>query len=158
MPPVHAVHWVVAADASRAQVFAANLLFESFETVEDRVHTKSRAKDQDLVASAPGHTQSSSGSHQSALDRHTEPHEVEVAAFARELGALLNEGRKAGHFERLVLVAPPRFLGHLRQHIDAETTRAVVGSVSHDWTRLDGPAIAARVREAAAEERWGAPA
>jgi protein required for attachment to host cells len=38
-------------------------------------------------------------------------------------------------FERLVLVAPPRFLGRLRSSLDAPTQQLVVGSLDKDLAR-----------------------
>ena len=155
MPGTRAVHWVLVANASRAQVFAADMLFATFESIEDRIHPSSRMRDQELVSSAPGRSYASPGGNHTAFDRHTDPHDVEVERFARELADLLDEGRKTERYERLVLVAPPKFLGLLRDAIDADTARTVVGSIARDWSASKPSAIAAHVRDVASGARWG---
>ncbi len=155
MPGTPAVHWVVVANASRAQVFAADILFATLESVEDRIHPSSRMRDQELVSSAPGRSYASPGGQPTALDRHTDPHEVEVERFAREVADLLDHGRKTDRYERLVLVAPPKFLGLLRDAIDADTARAVVGSIARDWSASKPAAVAVQVRDVATAGRWG---
>jgi protein required for attachment to host cells len=155
MPGTPAVHWVVVANASRARVFAADLFFATFESIEDRIHPSSRMRDQQLVSSAPGRSYASPGGNHTAFDRHTDPHDVEVERFARELADLLDEARKAERYERLVLVAPPKFLGLLRETIDANTARTVIGSIARDWSASKPSAVAAHVRDIAAAARWG---
>ena len=60
------------------------------------------------------------------------PHERVVATFARELANRLQQGRVRNEYQRLVLVAPPRFLGLLRSSLDAPTAQLVVGSLHKD--------------------------
>ena len=39
--------------------------------------------------------------------------------------------------EKLIMVAPPRFLGHLRDKLDAPTAKLVIHSLSKDLTKAD---------------------
>ena len=52
-----------------------------------------------------------------------------IAFFAKELARDLGREFRAGAFARLVLVAPPRFLGVLRAELDSLVTRAVIAAV-----------------------------
>ena len=76
------------------------------------------------------------------MSRSEGPHERVVADFARELAARLRQARVANTFERLVLVAPPKFLGLLRAQLDDPTSARVVGSLDKDlaaiWTDAPG--------------------
>ena len=140
------VHWVLVADASRAQLFESDATMEDLTPIEALVHPESRLPVSDLVSGDRGATREFAGGAQSRFERHSDPHQATVDVFARELGEVLNAGRKAHHFQHLVLVAPPAFLGALRSHIDVESTRLVIGSIAHDYTAVPHHELAARVR------------
>lgn len=74
------------------------------------------------------------------------PHERVVSDFARTLAERLQHGRVENRCKRLVLVAPPRFLGLLRAALDGPTAQLVVGSLDKDF---------ASVKEAELVERLG---
>ena len=52
-----------------------------------------------------------------------------IAFFAKELARDLGRDFRDGAFARLVLVAPPRFLGVLRGELDGLVARALIASV-----------------------------
>jgi len=147
-----ATHWVLVADAAHAQVYESDVMFEQLQPIESWVHPASRVKAKELVAGDRGSTRQGPDGAKSALSRHTDPHRATVDVFARELAEALRAGRVEHRFERLVLVAPPMFLGHLRQNLDEETSRAVVSAVSRDWFGVEARELAERVRTAVAQQ------
>ena len=147
------VHWVVIADSSRAQVFASDVMFDDLRPVETHEHPESRAKAHDLVSGDRGATHGFEGSNKSRLERHTEPHRATVDAFSREIADMLSQARIEHRFERLVMVAPPAFLGHLRSHLDRDTARTVVASLPSDWSQVPRHELPERIRAALAEQR-----
>jgi protein required for attachment to host cells len=56
--------------------------------------------------------------------------------FAKQLVGELETGRQAGTFDRLVLVAPPKFLGQLRAELSAPLAACVTKSFSADYTHV----------------------
>jgi protein required for attachment to host cells len=66
------------------------------------------------------------------MSRSEGPHDRAVSDFARALAVKLQHARTENRYERLVLVAPPRFLGLLRTSLDGPTTQLVIGSVRKD--------------------------
>lgn len=60
------------------------------------------------------------------------PQERAVSDFARVLADKLKDARVQNRYKRLVLVAPPRFLGLLRSSLDAPTTQAILASLDKD--------------------------
>lgn len=56
--------------------------------------------------------------------------------FARLLVGELEAGRQSGTFARLVLVAPPTFLGQLRSELSPSLTTCVVKSFDKDYTKM----------------------
>lgn len=146
-----ATHWVLVADAAHAQVYESDLMFKELLPLEGWVHPASRVKAKELVAGDRGSTRQGPEGAKSAFERHTDPHRATVDVFARELAEAMRMGRVEHRYERLVLVAPPMFLGHLRQNLDDETSRSVVGAVSRDWFGVAADELAERVRTAVAD-------
>jgi protein required for attachment to host cells len=48
----------------------------------------------------------------------------------------VRHGRQKGRYDKLVLVAPPRFLGALHDSLDEATTASIVGEVRRELMTL----------------------
>lgn len=127
---------VLIADSAHARLFAAHRsspwqLLQSFE------HPRGAAHERDIVTDRPGRVQQSVGDgSRSAADVKTPPHEVEVEKFARQLAAALEEVVTARHPRRVALVAPPRFLGHLRGVLGKSVSALVGASLDQDLSAV----------------------
>ena len=56
-------------------------------------------------------------------------------AVAQELARELNHGRSSGQVERLILVAPPAFMGLLNEKLDGPTANLVSHRFEKDYTK-----------------------
>ena len=52
--------------------------------------------------------------------------------FAQQIAAALEEGRQAGHYTQLIIVAAPAMLGELRRQLSDPTGKLVVAEYSKD--------------------------
>lgn len=127
-------HYILVADAARARIIGSDDAFEEAEEIEDFVHPSGRARARDLVTDQNTTSTSIPTGPRSQIEP-SDPQEVETRRFAQMLAERLHRARAAGAFQSLVLVAPPKFLGLLREELDAPTARLVVGSVDKDLTR-----------------------
>lgn len=96
--------------------------------VEDQ-HAQAGLEDRDLRADAPGRSFASVGNRRSAMEE-TDYHQQEEDRFAADTAALL--AAQADGFEQLIVVAPPRALGELRQHYDKAVQAKIVAEVDKD--------------------------
>ena len=126
--------WVVIADGSRARICAkkARGALSEMQTIE---HPNGRAKARDLVTDGQSTTFSSVGANRHGVGADSAPKDHEKEVFARELARRLEEGRTGNHFDQLVLVAPPAFLGLLRENLSAPLAKCVTQSVAKDLTQ-----------------------
>jgi protein required for attachment to host cells len=69
------------------------------------------------------------------------PQKYEVTHFARNLTAWLEEAHKRDAFDELVLVAAPRMLGQVREHLPTGLRKQIIGEISKDLTNLSIPDI-----------------
>jgi protein required for attachment to host cells len=134
------MHWVVVADASTAVIYRADDTFDEFEAVQSMEHPEGRMKGRELYSDGPGKT--AGGGVHSATSDHAAQRDAEDDRFARSVAGQLDHGLP--QYERLILVAPPRFLGRLRSAIGKTTKRAVVATIDKDLVSVpihDLPAV-----------------
>lgn len=126
--------WILIADASRARIFEVED-GQHLQLVRELLYPKGRAMAQELVSDEPGRLAKGGGGQVfSAMDPRTSPHEVEAKHFAAQLAHALHDGRVHNKYESLALVAPPHFLGLLRDGLDPEVGKMVVAAVNSDYT------------------------
>ncbi len=122
-----AMNWVLVADSASARIFNAPSPTGPLEELEAFAHPEARLPTRALTSDLPGRRFDSGGPGRSAMESQVAPKEQEAISFAKLLADRVGQARVRGEIERLIVVAPPEFLGHLRAAIDGETRRRVVG-------------------------------
>ena len=89
----------------------------------------------ELDTDRPGRAFDRAGQGRHAYESHDDARQHAVGHFARELAHELLRDYQQGAFQQLVLIAPPRFLGVLRDALDHKLARVLIGSVSKDLPR-----------------------
>jgi protein required for attachment to host cells len=138
--------WVVVADASRARIFETRALGRGLKEVEEFANPAGRAHSNDLLADAGGRTYANAGGRQGKTEPRSDPVAHEVEVFAKRLADRIEQGRVERRFDRLCLVAPPRFLGLLREKCGREAVKLVEFELAKDLCQLDVVAIDAHLR------------
>jgi protein required for attachment to host cells len=129
--------WILVAHEGGARLFENPGPGKGLILVEEIEHAEGRERDGDLTSDRPGRSfrKNSGDPRRAAMSRSEGPHDRAVATFARGLAHKLQHGRVQNEYQRLVLVAPPRFLGLLRSSLDSPTEQLVVGSLRKDLAR-----------------------
>ena len=68
--------------------------------------------------------------------------------FAQQLADVLSAGTKQRSYETVVVVAPPHFLGLLRQRLSSETEKRLVATVHKDYAFADATEARHRLEDA----------
>ncbi|BBO20747.1 MAG: host attachment protein [Burkholderiales bacterium] len=129
-----AITWILVANASQAKFFANTGPKKGLSLVKELQHPESREKAADLVSDRPGQMHSP-GVGQRASQPKTDPKTNEARHFAQELARELNHGRASNQVERLILVAPPAFMGLLNEKLDGPTAHLVSDRFEKDYTK-----------------------
>jgi protein required for attachment to host cells len=123
--------WVVVCDGKKALVLE-NVGDEKFPNLKTKeVHEHRDAKTQDLGTDAPGRAFSSVGAGRSAVEQ-TDWHVQEEDRFLQKLAGRLDAAVTAGETKSLIMVAPPRALGVLRQAYSHNLRAALQAEVDKD--------------------------
>ena len=137
--------WILVADSGRARLFEAGAADARFTEIEDFANPEGRAGARGISRDRLPTVNESANSARHAIEPHTTPSEKVTDRFASELGGVLERGRVQNRFDRLILVAPARFLGALRAHLDAPLRNCVSGEIRRNLTQLPIEQIRARL-------------
>jgi len=161
-----AKNWIVVANNSGARIFtlapaaprlkdlqalanaAANSPPSRLEERETLEHPQGRMKAQAIDADKPGRSFQSSGMKRHGMTREVDAKTQETMTFARQVAERLENARRQGEVERMILVAAPEFLGLLRQNFGADLRRMIDQEFSLDLLQMNPQEIRAHLPEA----------
>ena len=99
----------------------------------EEVEKQENAYDRDQGRDKPGRAFASFGANRNAYSE-TDFHKVAEDNWAKDAAARLNKRAQEKDFEQLVIVAPPKWLGELKKHLNPQVTNRVLSYVNKDLT------------------------
>jgi protein required for attachment to host cells len=135
--------WIIAADSSRARILQVMDRDQRLAEVEDFLNPEGRMHDRDLVTDSHPRFRGGNGPGSDRQETSATEHETEL--FAKRVGDYLDKARTDHRFDRLCLVAPPKFLGQLRKELGAEVRKMVSEELPKDLSWLDARQLEARL-------------
>lgn len=136
--------WIVSADAGRARIFAEVNPHQPYTEIEDMINDAARLHDVDINtdrigATAGGQTIHNRGgaspNHQYQPAQTPEQHDADM--FARDVCAYLLKAHHDKRFQKLDLIAEPRFLGLLREKLDHQLKSLVGLELNKDYSHFN---------------------
>ncbi|MCC5881391.1 MAG: host attachment protein [Halomonas sp.] len=125
--------YIVVADAARARVFTRDAL--KLEEKESLVHAEGRLHEGDLVTGATGSVDESTTSARSQSRGNSVAQDHEAEIFAKQIAERVYKARVDNRMDKLIIVAPPRFLGVLRDKIDGPTSKLIIHTLDKDLSK-----------------------
>jgi protein required for attachment to host cells len=126
--------WILIANRTGARLVEKQ--GSEFALLESFNHEQGRKRDREIDSDRHGRSFDRMGANRHAYSNEESAHEHDARGFARELAERLGAQRTQHRFERLVLVAEPRFLGYLREALDDATKKTVIASVPKDLAEV----------------------
>ncbi|NYE60772.1 protein required for attachment to host cells [Duganella sp. 1224] len=143
---------ILAANAGRALFFHSGQHNRQLCHVHDMINDAARQPAADLETDRMGPTSAGQSMHNTggALPNKTyqpaqTPAEHEAERFARDINAYLLQSRRDGVYDKLVLIAPPHFLGVLRQVLDPHVRATAQLEINKDYTQLSADELRAQI-------------
>lgn len=137
--------WVLVADAAKARLFEIAAKGAQMTEIDCFANPDGRAHPCDLTTERRPMVDESAASVRHALEPHTSLREKSAERFARALRDVLENGRALGRYQRIVLVAPPHFLGVLRSGLGDHLCEWVTAEIRRDLTTLPAGEVRARL-------------
>ena len=140
--------WCLVADASRARLFELVHPGHGIREIETVLNPEGRAQNRELDTDGSGRFYGKGERQQG----HTAPAQVsavdhDVELFAKSLVARIEKGRTDARYDRLCLVAAPRFLGMLRGHLGKDAERLVELAIDKDLSRAPEAEVERALRD-----------
>lgn len=132
--------WVVVCDGAKALIFEniGDTDIPNFKTRE--VHEQDTAKTHERGTDAPGRVHESIGTARSAVEQ-TDWHDLAEREFLTRLAKRLEKAVEAKETKSIIVVAPPRALGMLREAYPAQLKPAIREEVAKDYVKMPVPEI-----------------
>ena len=132
---IRAGEWVVVCDGAKALILenAGDAISPNLKTRE--VHEQPDATTREQGTDAPGRTFSSVGSRRSAVEQ-TDWHDQSEQRFLADLADRLDAAVAMGEAKSIIVVAPPRALGMLRQSLSAGVRSIVRAEIDKDYVKM----------------------
>jgi protein required for attachment to host cells len=124
--------WILIADAGRATVMSTSDGGKTATVIHELDNPAGRLHTSDIVSDRQGRVDKTQGFARAAMEPRTDPHEQEAVVFARRLAKLLDEGANRREYDRLILVAPERFLGRLKTDLGPSANQRLAGCEAKD--------------------------
>ncbi len=132
---------VIVADISRARFFNLTSRIEPMLELDGLTHAEGRMRGQDEVSDRQGGIAGGHGEGDHTFEAPTDLKHHEAEVFARQIADRLEQGRVGHEFDKLVLVAPPAFLGALRHALNSHLQNLVDHSLDKNLVAADEAAI-----------------
>jgi protein required for attachment to host cells len=135
-----AISWILVANASSARILVNEGPKKGLRLLHDLQHSASREKASDLVSDRPGHYKATGNGH-GAYGATIDPKKNEANRFAHEIVQILDRARRDNNYQRLILVAPPTFMGLVNACINNQLTALVSDRIEKDYTKTSDKEI-----------------
>jgi protein required for attachment to host cells len=133
--------WIVVADSSRTRFFSWASRNEPLQEQEGMVHAEGRMRGQDAISDRQGGLAGGQGEGGHPFEAPTDLKHHEAEVFAKQIADKLEHGRVNHDYHKLILVAPPAFLGTLRQALNSHVSELVSSSLDKNLVAEDEAVI-----------------
>lgn len=123
---------VLVADGAYAKLYTTRSQTGALDLWEEYAHPASRLRNAELTSDGPGIGQDSIGQGRHSMGHEREAPQHEAQQFAIELATKLHSSIAADDIHKIYLIAPPRFLGRLRDAISPQVRQRVAAEIDHD--------------------------
>ena len=132
---IHSGDWVVVCDGAKALILQNEGDAVALNLKTREVHEQPDEKTREQGTDAPGRSINSNGSRRSAMEQ-TDWHEQDEQRFLTDLAGRLDAAVTAGETKSVIVVAPPRALGVLRQAYSDGLRHAVRAEIDKDYVKM----------------------
>jgi protein required for attachment to host cells len=138
------VQWIVITDHVEARIWARRD-GEAPHLVESLQHPEGHLREQEIVSDEPGRMAARGRGHTQSMKQRGSARHTEQVHFAASVGDHLARALHQGLYDELALVAAPRWLGELREHLDRNVRDHVVAELHHSLMHDRVEDVAARI-------------
>ena len=124
---------ILVGDGQKALFLRNRGTAQRVDLVVEQIFEQDNPATRDQGTDRPGRSIANPGAARSAMEE-VDWHHMAKERFASELAEALCRHAHANHFEKLIVIAPPKILGNLRKAFHAEVADRVVAEIPKQLT------------------------
>jgi len=130
--------WVINASTNSCQIYNYEKSPARLTLIKALQDPTTRLKKGDFFTSdKPGHYRGDTAGKGGAFSQQTDPKEVEIDSFSREIAKELNQGRNNHLYQNLIIIASPHMFGLLQHHLDKHVKELIINNIQKDLQHLN---------------------
>jgi protein required for attachment to host cells len=135
------VTWILIADGAHARILEHGGPGKGLTPVKGLKFEQEPLKNQEIVTDRQGRSFSSTGPGRSAYEPDLSPVDQREQQFVERMAERLEEHRRNGDFDRLIIAADPTSLGTIRAKLSKQVQETVVAELPKDLTNIPMPKL-----------------
>ena len=123
--------WVVNTNSNTCKIYHYCKKPISLALVKEINHPENKLRDIELTSAKPGHYQSKGSAH-GAYSQPSDPKEIKIEAFSKEIATVLDHGRNSNNYQYLIVIAAPHMHGLLLQQMNKHVKSLITHHIEKD--------------------------
>ncbi len=130
--------WILVADSSRARIFEMRGARGNLREIDDFFNPHGRANNRELRTDGYGRYYGKGEREQAhTAEPHVDAVQQETELFAKTLDQYIDKARGEHRYDQLHLIAPPKFLGLIRENLSKEAQKLVVEEIPKEVSHFE---------------------
>lgn len=139
--------WVLIADGARARIVEQAGVGHALQEVSGSEFEDEHLRNRDIDDDRQGRSFDSSGRGRHAMEAPNDSQKLREKAFLTRVFGFVDQQFAAGKFDRLIIVAPPSALGHLRTVMTKAVSEVVGAEVTSDLTKVPNSELGKHLKD-----------
>jgi len=129
------ITWIIVFDSINCRIFNYHKNTHSLDLIKTIQHPENKLRDSDLTSDKPGRYKTTSSAH-GTYTQPSDPKEVMIDQFIREIAKELSEKRKLNAYQRLIIMAADHVNGLFLKHCDKHVQKQIVQNIEKNGAHL----------------------
>jgi protein required for attachment to host cells len=138
--------WIISLNSSFGHIYSYEPKKYQLKLLETLENPAGKLKTNDLISDVPGHYKTSHST-KGAYAWPSDPHDVEVDRFTKNIVRLLKKGHDDHHFTQLILCAAPHVGGILLSNLDKQVKQALLTNIKKNFVEADASVLTSYLKD-----------
>ena len=126
-----AITWVLITNSNTCRFYDYCKKSNHLTLLKEIKHPENLLRDIDLTSDKPGRYRGNDVGH-GAFSQPSDPKEIKIDDFSREIAKALDHGRNTNAFAELFIIAPPHMKGLLAHHLNKHVKEMITHQIEKD--------------------------
>ena len=130
-----ALTWVLVTNSNTCRFYDYCKKSHQLKLLKEIKHPENMLRDIDLTSDKPGRYRGNDAAH-GAFSQPSDPKEIKIDDFSREIAKALDHGRNTNAFADLIIISPPHMKGLLLQHLNKHVKEMITHNIEKEVIHL----------------------